>query len=53
MEENGILQIVMSDPFDYETIMKLQFILNKAIQPALAPKEQIIDAIDRHYGALP
>ncbi len=49
-EENGVLQIVMSDPSDYETVTKLQFILNKEIQPVLAPKEQIVEAINRHYG---
>ncbi len=49
-QEDGILQIVMSDPSDYETVTKLQFILNKEIQPVLAPKEQIIEAINRHYG---
>ncbi|MBM3997241.1 MAG: type II/IV secretion system protein [Planctomycetes bacterium] len=48
--EGGMLQIVMSDPSDYETVTKLQFILNKDIQPVLAPKEQIIAAINRHYG---
>src|SRR5437870_2480725 len=48
--EEGMLQIVMSDPSDYETVTKLQFILNKEIQPVLAPKEQIIGAINRHYG---
>ena len=50
-EENGILQIVMSDPSDYETAAKLQFILSLDIQPVLAPKEQIVEAINRHYGA--
>jgi type IV pilus assembly protein PilB len=50
-EENGILQIVTCDPSDYDTMTKLQFILNKNIQPVLAPKEQIIEAINRHYGA--
>jgi type IV pilus assembly protein PilB len=49
-EDNGMLQIVMSDPSDYETVTKLQFILNKEIQPVLAPKEQIVEAINRHYG---
>ena len=49
-QEDGMLQIVMSDPSDYETVTKLQFILNKEIQPVLAPKEQIIEAINRHYG---
>ncbi len=49
-EDGGMLQIVMSDPSDYETVTKLQFILNKEIQPVLAPKEQIVEAINRHYG---
>jgi type IV pilus assembly protein PilB len=49
-EEGGSLQIVMSDPSDYETVTKLQFILNKEIQPVIAPKEQIVEAINRHYG---
>ena len=49
-EENSILQIVMSDPSDYETVTKLQFILNKEIEPVLAPKEPLVEAINRHYG---
>ena len=49
-QENGALQIIMSDPEDFDTIQKLQFILNKDIQPVLAPREQIIEAINRHYG---
>ncbi len=49
-QDEGMLQIVMSDPSDYETVTKLQFILNKEIQPVLAPKEQIVEAINRHYG---
>jgi type IV pilus assembly protein PilB len=48
--DDGILQIVMSDPSDYETVTKLKFILNKEIQSVLAPKEQIVEAINRHYG---
>ena len=40
----------MSDPSDFDTVQKLQFILNKDIQPVLAPREQIIEAINRHYG---
>jgi len=49
-QENGALKIIMSDPSDYETMQKLQFILNKDIQAVLAPREQIIEAINRHYG---
>jgi type IV pilus assembly protein PilB len=48
--ENGVLKIVVHDPSDYETISKLQFILNKDIQPVLAAKEQIVEAINKHYG---
>jgi type IV pilus assembly protein PilB len=49
-QENGALKIIMSDPTDYDTLQKLQFILNKDIHPVLAPREQIIEAINRHYG---
>jgi type IV pilus assembly protein PilB len=49
-QENGALKIIMSDPSDYDTMSKLQFILNKDIQAVLAPREQIVEAINRHYG---
>src|SRR5690349_1147951 len=49
-QDNGILRIITSDPSDFDTLQKLQFILNKDIQPMLAPREQIIEAINRHYG---
>jgi type IV pilus assembly protein PilB len=49
-QENGALKIIMSDPSDFDTVQKLQFILNKDIQPVLAPREQIIEAINKHYG---
>ena len=48
--EGNVLKIIMADPTDYDTIQKLQFILNKDIQPVLAVQEQIIEAINRHYG---
>src|SRR5581483_8950709 len=44
------LKIIMSDPTDLDTLQKLQFILNKDLKPVLAPREQIIEAINRHYG---
>ena len=49
-QDNGVLKIVISDPTDFDTIQKLQFILNKDIQPVLSAKEQIVEAINRHYG---
>ena len=48
--ENSVLKIVVHDPGDYETISRLQFILNKDIQLVLAAREQIVEAINRHYG---
>ena len=47
---DGILFVALSDPTDFDRIQKLQFILNKDIQPVLAACEQIIEAINRHYG---
>ncbi len=49
-EEDGALQILVSDPFDLETIEKLRFILNRKIETALAPKEAIQGAINQYYG---
>jgi type IV pilus assembly protein PilB len=48
--EDGMLKVVASDPDDYETIEKLRFILNRRIETALAPREAILEAINRYYG---
>ena len=49
-EEDGALRILISDPFDIETIEKLRFILNRKIETALAPKGAILGAINKYYG---
>lgn len=49
-EDGDSLIVLVSDPFDLETIEKLRFILNRRIETALAPKETINDAINRYYG---
>ncbi len=51
-DEDNVLTVVVSDPFDLETIEKLRFILNRRIETALAPKEAIQGAINRHYGQI-
>jgi len=51
-QENGIVRIILSDPSDLDTVQKLQFMLDMDIQPVLAPREQIIEAINRHYGQM-
>jgi type IV pilus assembly protein PilB len=49
-QDQGCLKIVMSDPSNIDLIEKLQFIFRSDIQPLLAPRAQIIEAINRHYG---
>ena len=49
-DEDGTIRVLVTDPFDIETIEKLRFILNRKVETALAPQEQIIEAINRYYG---
>lgn len=51
-EEGGVLKVLVSDPQDFDTIDKLQFILNRKIEIALATKESILEAINRNYGQI-
>ncbi len=48
--EGNVLKLITADPANYEAIQKLQFILNRDIQPVLAVQEQIQEAINRNYG---
>lgn len=48
--EGNVLKIITADPANYETIQKLQFILNKDVVPVLALQEQIQEAINKNYG---
>ena len=49
-EEDGALRVIVSDPLDYDTLDKLRFILNRQVEIALAPRENILEAINRYYG---
>ena len=51
-EEDGGLKVLVSDPFAYETLEKLQFILNRKVHIALATRESILEAINRNYGQM-
>ncbi len=50
-QENGIIKVIMHNPMDFETIEKLRFVLNREIGVALAPKETIVEAINKYYGS--
>ncbi|RMF41064.1 MAG: type II/IV secretion system protein [Planctomycetota bacterium] len=49
-DEDDVLHVLVSDPFDLETVEKLRFILNRKVETALAPREAIQEAINRYYG---
>src|SRR5262245_12084537 len=42
-EEDGALKVLVSDPDDYQTFEKLQFILNRKVDIALATRESILE----------
>ncbi len=50
-QQNGLIKVIMHNPMDFETIDKLRFVLNREIEVALAPKEAIVEAINRYYGS--
>jgi type IV pilus assembly protein PilB len=49
-ESGGTLRIATCDPTDIDAQEKLRFIVNREIEMAIAPREQIVEAINRHYG---
>ncbi|MCY2984246.1 MAG: GspE/PulE family protein [Planctomycetota bacterium] len=49
-DEDETIKVLVSDPFDIETIEKLRFILNRKVETALASQEQIQEAINKYYG---
>src|SRR5947209_14919603 len=49
-QESGAIRVIMHDPNAFDTIDKLRFVLNREIEVSLAPKEAIVEAINRYYG---
>ncbi len=49
-QENGAIKVILHDPNAFDVIDKLRFVLNREIEVALAPKEAIVEAINRYYG---
>jgi len=52
MKNNGVLTIAMADPTDMETLDSLRYLLKCDVDAVISPKEQILKAVDRHYGSL-
>jgi type IV pilus assembly protein PilB len=51
-EDEDSLKVIVSDPYDIDTIEKLRFILNRKIDMALAPRERILEAINKYYSQI-
>jgi len=49
--EDG-LRVIVSDPNDFQTFDKLRFVLNRPVDIALAPRANILEAINRYYGQI-
>ncbi|MFM8707539.1 MAG: GspE/PulE family protein [Planctomycetia bacterium] len=49
-EQGSVLELATSDPGDVDLQEKLRFILNRDVEISLAPRQQIVEAINRHYG---
>ncbi|MCA9209960.1 MAG: Flp pilus assembly complex ATPase component TadA, partial [Planctomycetales bacterium] len=49
-DDESSLKVIVSNPLDIETIEKLRFILNRKVEIALAPRESILEAINKYYG---
>jgi type IV pilus assembly protein PilB len=51
-EEEDALTVIVSDPYDIDTVEKLRFILNRRIEIALAPRDKILEAINKYYSQI-
>ena len=47
----GVLEVAVADPLDTDGIDALSHLLQITVEPLLAPLDDILRAIDRHYGA--
>ena len=48
-KQNDVLQVAMADPLDYYAIDDLQMITGFQVEPLIAIKAEIIEAIERYY----
>jgi general secretion pathway protein E len=47
---DSTLTLAMADPLDFETVTAVRAFSGLQIQTALAAEQEILDAIDKHYG---
>ena len=47
---DSTLTVAMADPLDFETVAAMRAFSGLQIQTALAPEQEILDAIEKYYG---
>ncbi len=47
---DSTLTVAMADPLDFETAAALRAFSGLEIRPALAPEQEILDALEKYYG---
>jgi general secretion pathway protein E len=50
---DSTLTVAIADPLDFETLGVVESFTGLRVSPALAPEQDILDAIDRYYGERP
>jgi general secretion pathway protein E len=49
--DDGGMTVAMADPLDFETIAAVRNTTGLRVKPVLAAEAEILESIDRHYGA--
>lgn len=50
MLDDGTLIVAMSDPTDLDSLDSLRYILKRDIEGVVAPRKQVVSALDYYYG---
>ena len=50
-QEDSTVMVAMGDPLDFETLATLHNLTGLRVKTALAAEQEILDAIDKYYGA--
>ena len=53
LEEKGKVRLATAQPIDFEVIEEVQFMTNCLVETALAPREDILKAIEEYFSLAP
>ena len=49
--DDTTLTLAMADPLDFETMAAVRSYCGLRVKPAIAPEQEILDALEKHYGS--